>query len=138
MKKQMLTCDMCGTIIEGPGVEPAIYHADGNVHAGFPYPRGVKRMYSLDLCEDDWPIDLFGGEITLLFDGKTVEGELIDLQSKDVFAVLVDDRDEHAVITYTMDDLSGDQKRYVKRAVSGVRNAWKQEMEQSPRWNRNL
>lgn len=129
---------MCGTIIQGPGVGPGLYHEDGVVHGGFPHPRGVHTFYSLDLCEDDWPVELFGGEVTLLFDGEIREGEMYDIEGRNVFAVLVANRSDHLYESYAIDALSGEQQRYVDRAEDALRRTWKEVNEMGNRWDHSL
>lgn len=135
MRKELVTCDMCGTILDGPGVHQTM-HVNGSVTGGIPHPRGIYDFYTLDLCEDDWPVELFDGAVTLLFGGEMVEGEMIEIQNRDVIAVVIEDATEMTTSAYSVDSLTGEQQRYVNEAVTALRNVWQQHLEESPRYER--
>lgn len=138
MKKEILTCDMCGTIIQGPG-DRNTFRSGGVVEAAVPHGSKNRTVYKIDICEDDAPWELFDdGNLTLLFGGETLhEGELIELQERHVVAVIESHPARMTTTAYSLDDLNGEQRSYVERAADTLRETWQKELNNNPRYDRN-
>lgn len=136
MKKEIVNCDMCGAIIQAPGVG-RMRHIDGEVNGAIPHPRGLYNFYTLDLCEDDWPHEVFDGAITVLYGGECVEGEMIDLRERSIFAVVVEDRDEGLTESLPVTSLSSEKRSYIDRVERAFTSVWDEMEMENPRYERH-
>lgn len=140
MKKDIITCDICGTIISGPNSGPYTAHSvRENVTGAVPYLNKNRQFVSLDVCHDDWPEEYFDGdEIQLLFGGSIHQGEMLDVSQRNVLAVIIKNNREPFVRACPPDELDPDQRQFVRSATESMKQIQQNQLNSGPLNDREI
>lgn len=136
MKKSVLVCDICGTVIRNSDV---LIDTEATVEASIPHPTKNRQFHEIDVCENDHPREYFdSGSVTLLYGGTVRAGEMFDLRGREVIAVIDQDHRGQETAAYRVSDLSDEQRQFVERAANAIEQTWKEKLDSQPHFSRNV
>lgn len=136
MKKSIQVCDMCGSIIAGPGDR---FAKSVEIQAAVPYSGKNHVFHKIDVCDEDDPYEYFdGGTITLFYGGSIREGEMIDVRNREIIAVVDENHPELETTAYSVESLSSEQQRFVETASDAIEQSWKEKLDREPTFDQNV